>query len=173
MDQKEITRIKQGLMSAALKAPGNQILRDLEASVLTVEQLQEKLRQSNLQVDELRKVREELLSRIEHGCQTLDHFTGSLWPEEVQKAAQAMIDSFGPTDRLTDKKNESCEMRCLERWPDMGHRPDCPTRKCEKHGLTVCDECAAKRKCEVALHGAVIEGCVHKCGHDLPCRFHQ
>lgn len=30
-----------------------------------------------------------------------------------------------------------------------------------------------KGKCEVALHNAVIENCVHKCGHYLPCPFHQ
>lgn len=42
------------------------------------------------------------------------------------------------------KRNEDCPMYCLARWSDMGHHPDCPTRKCEKHGLTVCDECAAK-----------------------------
>jgi len=42
--------------------------------------------------------------------------------------------------------NEPCTMNCLNRWPEMGHHPDCPSRKCKKHGLTVCDECAARMK---------------------------
>ncbi len=43
MEQKEIERIKQGLINAIDKAPGNQILRDLEASILTVEKLRAEL----------------------------------------------------------------------------------------------------------------------------------
>jgi len=48
---------------------------------------------------------------------------------------------------LAEKPKEECTMNCLTRWPDMGHHPECPTRKCAKHGLTVCDECAGKRVC--------------------------
>jgi hypothetical protein len=46
---------------------------------------------------------------------------------------------------VSEKPKSECTMKCLERWPDMGHHPECPTRKCKKHGLTVCDECAKKR----------------------------
>lgn len=35
-----------------------------------------------------------------------------------------------------------------------------------------CKVHAIKRKCEVTLHNAVMENCVHKCGYDLPCPFH-
>jgi hypothetical protein len=44
----------------------------------------------------------------------------------------------------TEKRVEPCPMNCAERWPDWGHAVECPTRKCAKHGLTVCDECAKK-----------------------------
>jgi hypothetical protein len=37
MKAEEIERIKQGIVNAIAKAPGNLILRDLERSILTVE----------------------------------------------------------------------------------------------------------------------------------------
>jgi hypothetical protein len=39
MDAKEIERIKQGIARASAKNPGNQILRDFEVCILTVEKL--------------------------------------------------------------------------------------------------------------------------------------
>lgn len=36
-----------------------------------------------------------------------------------------------------------------------------------------CSNIPEERKCEVLLHNDVMENCVHKCGHDLPCPFHK
>jgi hypothetical protein len=49
MKAEEIERIKQGVVNAITKAPGNLILRDLERSILTVEKYKavlEKIRDS-------------------------------------------------------------------------------------------------------------------------------
>ena len=56
MDQKEIDRIKQGVFHASqnIKGPANQILKDLEVCVLTVEALSEKLRLADLQNEVLK-----------------------------------------------------------------------------------------------------------------------
>ena len=47
-------------------------------------------------------------------------------------------------------------MNCLKRWPEMGHHPECPTRKCEKHARTVCDECAFKNRVSVGMHKSLL-----------------
>lgn len=56
MTKEEIERIKQGIISILAKSPGNQIVKDLEASVLTVEQLQAKARELELQVSEVNSI---------------------------------------------------------------------------------------------------------------------
>lgn len=71
MEQKEIERIKQGLFYAISKAPGNQILRDLETAILTVEQLQVKQRETELQVRELHKYVADLGCEKPVRCPTL------------------------------------------------------------------------------------------------------
>lgn len=72
--------------------------------------------------------------------------------EKILKVSPATYPNFALKDvrkiaeaALSEKRADECTMNCLKRWPHMGHHPDCPTRKCLKHGLTVCDECAGKR----------------------------
>lgn len=42
----------------------------------------------------------------------------------------------------------------------------------QAHSQKVYEIANSTEKCEATLHGAVVEHCVHKCGHDLPCPFH-
>lgn len=70
------------------------------------------------------------------------------------------------------KALDKCPPNCLDRWSDLGHAPNCPTRMCVKHGLTVCDECAAAARkagvCDVPVYGGAQE-----CGLPLPCDIHR
>lgn len=75
---------------------------------------------------------------------------------------------------VSKKRKDECTLNCMERWPDMGHHPECPTRKCKKHGLTVCDECAEKRsrfcnKPYKATGSNVQVHCWRPFGHDGGC----
>lgn len=69
---------------------------------------------------------------------------------EVEGAYREVVtdleEALGTPGIDAPKPKKACTMDCLKRWPTMGHHPECPTRQCDQHGLTVCDECANKRE---------------------------
>jgi hypothetical protein len=77
--------------------------------------LEQEVRKLKLQNDEFRKLLQQ-------------------WMEATNPEKDiALVHIFKRTAFSLNTDKTACPMQCLERWPDMGHHPECPTRveKCD------------------------------------------